>query len=384
MLNKKLHSPELFTDCDDSIVSLLGKVFLFFSPFQMVFIFINVDFSITEPLSTIVYAIGTTPTISKLQKYALVSVRLMSKIAARNHVTEFSDLLLNLSTIIKAKWAPDTNKLENHLPVELRLYVVQCLGELVENLRVDSTSHVYLFMPAIICVLTDLLDGQIDVGYEITLTAISKIVHTMPLLLSPQLKDLIKSLSMLWSHLQATSSNASHKNSLILDQIWHKMSTSLELRVLMPVVKEIYRSMLKDANFDAIGPMMVLLSQCFQHSEQSHIVQNCNELTTFFIDVMDFRSKFHRKSATVDVQEDFFIKTLVGFILKLSGPLFKAFYHKLLEWSKENAEQSYDRAITFYRYVCCFFVGSFFIGDVNENEKHPCTLPVYPTKLLKR
>lgn len=293
------------------------------------------------PLSNIVYSIGITPTISKLQKYALISVRLMSKIAAKNHGSKFADLLKNLSKLIR----PGVN-----LTIESLVFVVQCLGELIANLRLNSIAHMHLFMPATINVLEKLLYGQIDVGFHITLTAISKIVANLPLFLSSHLQSLIACLSISWSRLQGASPNYSHGNMLlILDKIWTKLSTSFELRVLIPEVERIYPILFKRCEFDATGPMMVLLSKSFQHSAPADLVQNCHNLTAFFIGVMDFRSKFHDECETVDVQEDFFIKTLVEFILKLSEASFRPFYHKLLEWSKENAEQSYDRAITLYR-----------------------------------
>lgn len=274
----------------------------------------------------------------------MVAIQLLSRIIAKDNPHEFDGLLKTLSKILQSY---------EKLSIRLRAYLIQCLGELCANLRVHSLPHLHRFMPAITDVLNDQLMRQIDVtspAFEIILKAIKRIVDTVPKFLTPYLVNLITSLSVLWSRLQSTSSNDSQKNLLILDGIWQKLSSSLELRVLIPMVeKHIYPDLLSEGKFSATGPLMVLLLDSFGHSEQSDLMQNCQDLTTFFIAVLDFRSQFHLECDTVDVQEDFFIKTMIGFILKLSEASFRPFYYKLIEWSKETADQSFDRAITFYR-----------------------------------
>lgn len=259
-------------------------------------------------------------------------------------VGKFVDVLNILATILKSY---------QEISIRLRGYVIQCLGELCGNLRVDAVSHVNRFVPTITDALNDLMTRQneaVSPCFEIILKAIFRIVETVTLFITPYLVDLIASLSILWSKFQTTSSNDSQKSLVMLNEIWQRLSTILELRVLIPMVeKHIYPDLLSQRKFDATGPLMVLLLDSFVHSKSADLVQNCQDLTAFFIGVMDFRSKFHRECASVDVQEDFFIKTFIGFILKLSEGSFKPLYNKLFDWSKENAEQSIDRSITFYR-----------------------------------
>lgn len=339
LLNKKLESPELFAGCKDSILELLSKGF-FYHGIWVTHFLSRCFFS--DPLMTIIDSINTTPPSSTLQEYALVSIQLMSGIIAKDHPNEFGEVLKVLSKTLKSS---------NELSIRLR--IIQCLGEICGNLRIHAVSHLHRFMNLITGVLNDLLTCQIDAicsGSDMILKAISRIVGTVPRFLTPFLVNLIPSLSILWSRLQDASSNDSQKNLLKLDEIWQQLAKSLELRVLIPLVeKHIYPDLLEQGKFDATGPLMVLLLDSFGHSEPSDLVQNCQDLTTFFIAVMDFRAKYHRDCKTVDVQEDFFIKTLIGFILKLSEGSFRPFYIKLHEWSKESGGQSYDRAITFYR-----------------------------------
>lgn len=298
----------------------------------------------SEPLTNIVNSITEKPAHSSLQIDALVAIQLLSTIVAKHHPDEFAELVKVLAKILQSY---------GDISIRLRAYVIQCLGGLCANLRIHTVSHLHRFMPAITDVLNDLITRETDAVspcFEIILTAIYRIVETVPRFLTPYLVKLITSLSILWSRLQSTSSNESQKNLLKLDNIWQKLASSLELRVLIPLIeKHIYPDLLSQGKFNATGPLMVLLLDSFGHSESTELAQNCQDLTTFFICVLNFRSKFHRECTTVDVQEDFFIKTLIGFILKLSEASFRPLYNKLQEWSNEEIDQSFDRAITFYR-----------------------------------
>lgn len=341
LLNKKLETPELFTDCKDSILSLLGKWRNIGNAFCS---HANCFCMFAEPLTNIVSSIIEKPTHSSLQIDALVAIQLLSNIIAKQHPDEFAELLKVLSKILQSY---------GDISIRLRAYLIQCLGVLCANLRIHTINHLFRFMEPITDVLNDLITRETDAVspcFEIILTAIYRIVETVPRFLNPYLVKLISSLSILWSRLQSTSSNESQKNLLKLDKIWQKLASSLELRVLIPLIEtHIYPDLLSHGKFNATGPLMVLLLDSFGHSEGTELAQNCQELTTFFLCVLSFRSKYHRECTTVDVQEDFFIKTLIGFILKLSEASFRPLYNKLLEWSNEEIEKSFDRTITFYR-----------------------------------
>lgn len=296
----------------------------------------------SDPLTSIVNTVAEKPSELKLQEYALVAIHLSSKIAAKDCPEKFADLLKILAKILQSATS-----------IRLRACLVQCLGELCANLRVNSISHLHRFMPAITDELNALTTSQTSAISPCILQAIYRIIESIGQFLSRHLINLITSLSILWSRLQETSSKDSQINLLKLDEIWQKLSSTLELRVLIPTVQEhVYPDLLKQGKFNAIGPLMVLLSDSFALSENSELVQYHQDLTTFFIDVIDFRSKFHHECKTIDEQEDFFIKTMIGFILKLSEGLFRPFYIKLHEWSNTRPsfnEHSYDRCITFYR-----------------------------------
>lgn len=306
----------------------------------------------SEPLTYIVTSITDPEKLMKtatpvqntmLQKDALVAIQLLSRILAKSHPNEFAKLLKVLTKILQCY---------QEVIIPMRAYLIDCIGELCANLRVNAISHLHLFMPVITEVLDDLITIRTDAtspGFEVIIKAIFRIVETLPLFLTPYLVKLIASLSILWSRLQSTSSNESQKSLQKLDGIWQKLSSALELRVLIPMVeKNIYPNLLSQKKFDAIGPLMILLLDSFE-LKSDDVVQNCNDLTNFFIDVMDFRRKFHHECKTVDVQEEFFIKTFVGLILKLSESSFRPLYNNLHEWSMEKVGLSFDRAVTFYR-----------------------------------
>ncbi|KAJ6649895.1 HEAT repeat-containing protein 1 like [Pseudolycoriella hygida] len=320
LLNKKLATPALFAGCKDSLLSLL------------------------EPLANIVNSIAKTPSNASIQEDALVAIQFLSAIAGQDYPNEFADVLKILSTILQS---------DQNISIALRALFIQCLGELCANLRVHSVSHLHRFMPTITNVINDLLtrsNTPVWRCFEIILKAIHRIIETVAQFLTPYLVDLITSLSILWSFLQKTNSNESHKNELRLDEIWKTLSSSLELRVLIPMIEShIYPGLLERKMFEATGPLMMLLLYSFELSDNATFAQNSQDLAKFFIGVMEFRAKYHRCCATVEAQEDFFIKAFIGFILKLSEQTFRPMYKKLYEWTNENADESFDRALTFYR-----------------------------------
>lgn len=309
-----------------------------------------------EPLTAIVKSIATTEKVTTpalqspnemLQKYALRAIQLLSKILAKRHPDQFANLLKVLSKILKSSPA--------QLPILQRAYLIETIGELCANLRVHAISHLYSFMPLISEALDDLIKGETSptrlIILQSVLRAILRIVETLPLFLTQYLVELIANLSILWSRLRSKPSHESQKSLLILNDIWQKLSSSLELRVLIPMIeKNIYPNLLVQEQFDAIGPLMVLLSDSFE-LKSDDVVGNYQELTNFFIGVMGFRATYHHhpKCKTVDLQEDFVIETFVKLIFKLSETSFRPLYNKLHEWSKENVGLSFDRAVTFYR-----------------------------------
>lgn len=75
------------------------------------------------------------------------------------------------------------------------------------------------------------------------------------------------------------------------------------------------------------------------------------ELTSLFINVLDFRCKSEVSEEIVNHVETFVIDALCKIVLKCSESTFRPFYHKLYDWgviaSKDTSRK--DRLITYYK-----------------------------------
>lgn len=314
----------------------------------------RISYNILEPLTDIVKSITDAEKLVKtatqkekilLQQEALIAIQMMSKILGKEHHTEFAILLEVLTQILKSY---------DKLSLRILAHLIHCLAEVFANLGVYAISRLHNVMALFTKVLNKHLketdvNSPLCVIFVYILTGIHRIVESVPQFLKPYLVDLIVSLSILWSRLQITSTNDSQKSLLKLNGIWQTLSSVLELRVLIPLIDKSYSNLLNAKEFDAIGPLMILLLDSFDHLKSTDLVNNCNDLTAFFLTAMEFRTKFSDECQTVDVQEDFIIKTFVGLILKLSEGPFQLLYKRVYEWSIENVGLSFNRAVTFYR-----------------------------------
>lgn len=73
-----------------------------------------------------------------------------------------------------------------------------------------------------------------------------KIVGTLALYLSPYLVEMIVCLSQIWHNIESDLTKDPKRNTLIVEKlngIWEKLSTTLELRVLIPTIDQSYKKL---------------------------------------------------------------------------------------------------------------------------------------------
>lgn len=350
LLNKKLQLVDFFGTCaPESMLALLGEC-----EFPMLPSSINNKYSyLIDPLSVIIDSVvdetklpGTTVTENvSLQQQSLIAVKLLSVQIAKEHPAAFRPILTILSTIVKSA---DT------IPVNVLAQSILCLAEVCSNLRAHAISHLSKFMPA----LDKILHNQINKVHTspniliYILTAIYKIIETLPLFLSPYLVSLIVSLSTIWAKLvQGAVSPDTQRNINKLEQIWAKLSAVLTLRILIPVIDHSYKKIIEDrAEFGAVGPVMKLLAASLQPLTGSEIQPFQNDLGTFFVGALQFRTNESKVTAEqlISVQEDHVIAAFVGMVMKLSESSFRPLYHKMFDWAI-RVDATVERAVTFYR-----------------------------------
>lgn len=331
ILNNKLsHNPGFFNECDKEIL-----------------------FSILKPIMTIVTEIGenelpdgfSKQELELNQQTALLSLKLLVRLLSQNETDRFKPILNTITDLVKC----------DQISGNLTASIVLCLAELCSNLKANALSYLPKFMPHLINILK--VHTESDASELVLLsviTAVYKIVDTIPLFLSPYLVKLLYHLSVLsakWSNKSGT------KTSVIcnkLTTIKVKISSTIQPRVLIPIISQCYDLLLKKRNFDAIGPAMNILADSFADVTGPEFSSLQHDLTNFFLSALQFRNDHTDDSSISDEQidqiEEYIIKALVALVLKLSESSFRPLYFKIYDWSvRDCVGNNKERAITFYR-----------------------------------
>lgn len=267
----------------------------------------------------------------------------MSKHLAQKYPADFKKLIEILIEIIRNS---------EQTPRIILAAVILCLAEICANLRAQSISYLSRFMPKLIKVLQSQLDSAQTPADSILcsiVTGLLKIIETLPLFLSPYLVDLLVRLSQIWHRIQSDTKQATTLNRLTV--IWKKLANTLPLRVFIPTIDQTYTQLIKNEQYNGIGPLMELLTLCFENVKANEVTQFMPDLTTFFITALQFRSdQLALELSVVNELEAQMIKAFVALILKLSEGNFRPLFKKIYDWATEEADNSEYRAITFFRY----------------------------------
>lgn len=331
ILNNKLsHSPGFFNECDKEIL-----------------------FSILDPIMTIVNEIGKNEIpegfnkqeLELNQQTALLSLKLLVRLLSQNETDRFKPILNTITDLVKCE----------QISGNLTASIVLCLSELCSNLKANALSNLPKFMPHLINILKS--HSESDASELVLLsviTAVYKIVDTIPLFLSPYLVKLLYHLSVLsakWSKQSGTKTTVICNK---LATIKVKISSTIQPRVLIPIISQCYDLLLKKRNFDAIGPAMNILADSFADVTGPEFSTLQHDLTNFFLSALQFRNDHADDASISDEQidqiEEYIIKALVALVLKLSESSFRPLYFKIYDWSiRDCVGNNKERAITFYR-----------------------------------
>lgn len=330
LLNKKLQQTNYFADSDPANVLVLLE------PFTVIVQSICDDTKLIEN--------ATTAESVSLQQHALIAIKLMSVTLANDYPDEFTPILLCLSATVKRNVDIPTNVLGQ---------LVLCLAEVCANLRAHAIPQLSKFMPA----LGKLLQKQIKnptAAMSPLLVAIYKIVETLPLFLSPYIVNIIANLSKIWARVGVNLTDAQKRLAIInkLEAIWMKLGTALSMRLLVPVIDQVYDQLCTEQELSAIGPCIKLLGGSFTKLTNQDIAPFTNDLQVFFLRALQFRSEYSEQCVGTTIcndQEIFIIDALVALILKLSESSFRPLYVKAYEWALKDDPSNIDRAITFFQ-----------------------------------
>lgn len=280
------------------------------------------------------------------QQTALLSLKLLTRFLASQNPMPFKPVLE-----IVTEYTCNTN-----ISLNVMASVVLCLAELCSNLKAHALESLRKFMPALIKVLKKQRKAETpELILLSTVTALTKIIESLPLFLSPYLQKILYEFSILTAKWQSHDQDDSKVSAIVskLSNIKKKIATSIPPRVLIPVANETYGLLLEKDNYDGIGPIMSVLADSFSNLTTADFTALQQDLTAFFLLALQLRSDATDNDVgaeAIDKAEDEIVNALVKLVLKLSETSFRPFYFKIYDWAiRTNVEGQKDRAITFYR-----------------------------------
>ncbi|KAF2881660.1 hypothetical protein ILUMI_24517 [Ignelater luminosus] len=328
LLNNKLqHNSEFINECDKT----------------------ELYNTIVSPLVNIIKSINTNdePEQELIIQKALFSLKLLVKHLAQENPDKFTQILDFISDLIKA----NVNKINENTLASLIL----CLAELCNTLKARAISTLNKFMPILIKILKS--HKNLDTPNLLLIsdiTAIQKIVDSLPLFISPYLEKLLYEVALLSCKWNMESEDPKIAPfTLKLKGILQKLGLVIPLRVLLPSIENSYNSVIAKKKFAAIAPLMMILLENLSNLKGSEIQGYLNELTSFFMCALQFRADGHCTHEQANEVEEHINKAMVKLVLKLSESTFRPLYFKLYDWAvRSNAKT--ERIITFYNVSVSF------------------------------
>ena len=290
-----------------------------------------------------------------VQQLALISIKLLARKLADKNVEEFKEILELLTNLISQK---------KEIKTTVLVTLVLCIAELTADLKIQAIGMLGRFMPHILklLIVQNNDPSSITLLYS-TVSALLRIIETVPRFLSPYLAPMIQQLAKLCPNLKMLSTGDAKINALVtrIGKIWSTLAQHVPARILIPTVDESYQKIMKKQNIKSVEPLMELLLAIFQHLDAKEFKSLQNELTDFFLRALQFRCD--QKTAEDDDEDDedvcgfnevnesegFVIKAFVAMILKLSESSFRPVYETVFSWAVKEADSSNERAITLYR-----------------------------------
>ncbi|XP_042312567.1 HEAT repeat-containing protein 1 [Sceloporus undulatus] len=226
-----------------------------------------------------------------------------------------------------------------------------CAAEVTWVLKALAIPQLPRFMPALLKILTHKKELVASEIYLLSaVTALLKIVETLPHFLSPYLLDVL--LQVVRLEKIAVELGPSSPVNLRLTSLKTTLATKLPPRVLLPAVAKCYSEVINTCK-NCLGAVMDILKEHIIFLERDQLSAHQSELTSFFIKALDFRAEHSQDNLEeVGKIEDHIIMCLISMVMKLSEMSFRPLFFKLFDWAKTEGT-SKDRLLTFCRLADC-------------------------------
>uniref|UniRef100_A0A6J0T712 HEAT repeat-containing protein 1 n=1 Tax=Pogona vitticeps TaxID=103695 RepID=A0A6J0T712_9SAUR len=273
---------------------------------------------------------------------ALFSLKLLCKCFGSKHTQPFVTVLKMAVDVVSSEGKEDRNVIGSAL---------LCIAEVTCVLKALAIPQLPRLMPALLKILkqkTELMANEIYLLS--TVTALLKTVETLPRFLSPYLLDLLLQVVHL-ERIAIQMGPSSHVN-LRVTSLKTTLATKLPPRVLLPAVAKCY-SEVASAYKNYLGTVMDILKVHITILERDQLSAHQSELTTFFMNALDFRAE-HSEDDLEDVGkiETHIIMCLISMVMRLSEISFRPLFFKLFDWARTEGA-SKDRLLTFCQLADC-------------------------------
>lgn len=283
-----------------------------------------------------------------IQQMSLIAVKLISKLLAHKHPAKFKGIMEVLIEVLRSN---------EEVPRILLATALLCLSEICSNLR----AHSIAYLPSFMKILQSILEKHAsapsfanDTVLVSLITAILKVISTLPLFMSPYLVDLIVKLSKIWDRLSAQTEKDVKVTTILsrLSAIWEKLSSTLPLRVLLPTIDQSYKQLIAEGKYAGVAPLMLLLSKTFDQQDASTIASFMPDITAFFVVALQVRDdSANGNLAAVNELEDKIIEAFVALTLKLSEGSFRPLHCQVFDWAARSDGDAFNlkRCVTFFK-----------------------------------
>uniref|UniRef100_A0A803SR23 HEAT repeat-containing protein 1 n=1 Tax=Anolis carolinensis TaxID=28377 RepID=A0A803SR23_ANOCA len=224
-----------------------------------------------------------------------------------------------------------------------------CAAEVTCILKALAIPQLPRLMPALLNILKHTKELAASEIYLLSaVTALLKIVETLPHFLSPYLLHIL--LQVVHLEKIAAVMGPSSQVHLRLDSLKTTLATKLPPRVLLPAVAKCYSEF---SSSTCLGAVMDILKEHIVILERDQLSAHQSELTSFFVKALDFRTEHSQDDLEeVGEVEGHIIMCLISMIMKLSEMSFRPLFFKLFDWAKTEGAPK-DRLLTFCRLSDC-------------------------------
>ncbi|XP_072265281.1 HEAT repeat-containing protein 1 isoform X2 [Pyxicephalus adspersus] len=227
-----------------------------------------------------------------------------------------------------------------------------CIAEITSTVKALAIPQLPRLMTALLSTLKQNKELLASEVYLLsTLTALQKVIETLPHFISPYLYETLLQVTLLDKIAGKVGSTS--QISLRISALKTTLSTSLTIRVLLPTISKCYCHLVDTSQQQCISSLMDIMREHIAAIEKLELSAHQSEFTCFFLKALDYRVEHSSIDLLeVDSIEGHIINCLVTMIMKLSEATFRPLFFKLFDWCRTEGA-SKERLITFYRLADC-------------------------------